>query len=73
MTGWKNWRDNLLIPDQHEPGVQKGFRGSAKTKKFMGSEHQSRANKGVKYWVNDKGQGTWAGGLTDRVQSGASR
>ena len=50
ILGWKKWRDGLLIPDTHDPGVQKGFRGSLKVKKFQGSEHHSRSNGAVHFW-----------------------
>jgi hypothetical protein len=48
--GWKAWRDNLLIPDQHEPGQQKGYLGSGKQKKHIGSEHHSSSTGGVQFY-----------------------
>jgi hypothetical protein len=57
--GWKMWRDNLLIPDQHNPGVTKVRKqGEGKHKKFIGSEHHSSSKGGNRFWPI----GRWAGG-----------
>lgn len=49
---WKLWRDKLLIPDQHEPGVQRGFMDGHKgQKKNTGSEHHSKSSGGTKYYA----------------------
>ena len=35
LSGWKRWRDGLMIPDQHEPGIQRGFMMGKKNKKMQ--------------------------------------
>jgi hypothetical protein len=57
VNGYRPWHDGMLIPDTHEPGK----RNHPKTVKQPSSEHQSKANKNVKYWP----VGTWAHGFTD--------
>lgn len=48
---WKSWRNNTLIPDQHEPGVQRGYmQGSKGHFKVGKSEHASKSTGGLKYY-----------------------
>mgnify|MGYP001585472500 FL=1 len=65
---YKKWRDGMLIPDTHEPGLQRGFGMSAKGKKkgSGGPSGPSKANKSVKYWK----VGVWAGGRIDGTKKG---
>lgn len=60
MQGYKRWRGGVLIPDQHEPGKQNGYKEGKKHQgsKNPKSEHSSKTIGGVIYW----GIGRWAGG-----------
>ena len=58
LKRWKYRGKPLLIPDQHEPGNQRGFRASNKRTKEGKSEHSSKSVGSVGYWK----LGRWAGG-----------
>mgnify|MGYP003579540088 CR=1 FL=1 len=59
LKRWKHGGKPLLIPDQHEPGVQRGYlMGSKGLKKNPNSEHSSKSSGQVVFWK----VGTWARG-----------
>lgn len=56
---YRPWKHGLLRPDTHEPGIQRGYRGSGKHGGKPSSNHASKSSGKVSFWK----VGTWAGGI----------